>query len=45
MEPLVDCVIEDARWADVGLEALALRAARAALTDLNLALDQYTLCE
>ena len=44
MEPLVDCVIEDARWADVGLEALALRAARAALTALNLALDQYTLC-
>ena len=44
MEPLVDCVIEDARWADAGLEALALSAARAALTALNLALDQYTLC-
>ena len=44
MEPLVDCVIEDARWADLGLEALALRAVTAAMTALGLPLDQYTLC-
>jgi len=44
MEPLVDCVIEDARWGDLGLEALALRAVTATLMALELALDQYTLC-
>ena len=44
MEPLVDCVIEDARWADLGLDALALRAVTSTLTALELALDQYTLC-
>ena len=26
MEPLVDAMTEDARWAGMGLEALALRA-------------------
>lgn len=44
MEPLVDCVIEDARWANLGLEALALRAVTATLTAFGLALDKYTLC-
>ncbi len=36
MEPLVDCVIEDERWAAFGLEVLALRAVRAALAKLGL---------
>lgn len=36
MEPLVDCVIEDPRWEDVGLEALALTATRATLAALGL---------
>ena len=31
MEPLVDIVIEDARWEAFGLEALAERACRAVL--------------
>lgn len=44
MEPLVDCVIEDARWADLGLEPLALRAVTATLSALGLAQDQYTIC-
>jgi len=35
-EPLVECVIEDARWEALGLEALAERAARAALAELEL---------
>jgi len=43
MEPLVDCVIEDARWADAGLEALALRAVQAALAHLNLPEAGFTL--
>ena len=33
---LVETLIEDARWADVGLTDLAERAARAALADLGL---------
>jgi probable rRNA maturation factor len=36
MEPLVDCVIEDARWEAFGLEALALRAVPATLAALGL---------
>jgi probable rRNA maturation factor len=36
MEPLVDCVIEDARWAAFGLEPLALRAVQATLAALTL---------
>lgn len=36
MAPLVDIVIEDARWQAFELEALAERAARAALTGLGL---------
>jgi len=43
MEPLVDCVIEDARWADAGLETLALRAVQAALAHLNLPEAGFTL--
>lgn len=35
-EPLVECVIEDARWEALGLEALAERAARVALAELEL---------
>lgn len=34
-EPLVDCVIEDARWEAFGLEALAGRACAAALDHLG----------
>lgn len=44
MEPLVDCVIEDTRWDELGLEALALRAVTSTLAALDLAFDQYTLC-
>ena len=44
MEPLVDCVIEDARWDAVGLDGLADRAVRAALADLGLSCDGLTLC-
>ena len=36
MEPLVDCVIEDERWASHGLEPLALRAVQATLAELAL---------
>lgn len=36
MEPLVDCVIEDERWAAFGLEAVALRAVKATLAHLAL---------
>jgi probable rRNA maturation factor len=43
MEPLVDCVIEDRRWQDFGLEKLALRAVRAALADLRLPEAGFTL--
>jgi probable rRNA maturation factor len=35
-DPLVECVIEDARWTGLGLEALAERAARATLADQGL---------
>ena len=44
MEPLVDCVIEDERWAAFGLEPLAIRAATATLTALGLPLQGYTIC-
>ena len=44
MEALVECVIEDARWGDIGLDALALRAVTAAMGALDLPLDQYTVC-
>jgi probable rRNA maturation factor len=44
MENLVDCVLEDDRWAALGLEALALRAATATLTALDLPLNEYSIC-
>ena len=44
MEPLVDTVIEDARWAALGLDSLAERAARAALADLGLQAEGFSLC-
>lgn len=44
MEPLVDTVIEDERWQAVGLDALAERAARAALAHLDMTPDGFTLC-
>lgn len=44
MEPLVDTVIEDPRWDAVGLDALANRAARAALDALDIRPDGFTLC-
>ena len=44
MEPLVDTVIEDDRWEAFGLDALADRATRAALAELGLAPDGFTLC-
>ncbi len=42
MEPIVDVVIEDARWDALGLEALAERAAAQTLGALNL--TGFTLC-
>ena len=44
MEPLVDIVIEDARWEALGLEALAEQAVRAVLAQLRLAETGFTLC-
>ena len=44
MEPLVDCVIEDARWEGLGLEPLSLRAALAVLEGLKLPQAGFTLC-
>ena len=44
MEPLVDCVIEDARWEGLGLERLSLGAASAALAALGLPEVGFTLC-
>lgn len=44
MEPLVDTVIEDARWEGLGLAAVADRAAAAALAGLGVAAPGLTLC-
>ena len=44
MEPLVDTVIEDARWEGLGLPAVADRAAAAALASLGIAPEGLTLC-
>lgn len=44
MEPLVDVVIEDARWEAFGLEPLADRAVRAALAELDLPAAGFTMC-
>ncbi|WP_225028522.1 rRNA maturation RNase YbeY [Xinfangfangia pollutisoli] len=41
MEPLVDCVIEDDRWAAFGLEPLAESAARAALLHLGVVPEAF----
>jgi probable rRNA maturation factor len=43
MEPLVDCVIEDERWAAFELDALALRAVQATLAHLGLPETGFTL--
>lgn len=44
MEPLVDIVIEDARWEALGLEALADKAARGVLAELGLGAEGFMLC-
>jgi len=44
MEPLVDIVIEDARWEAFGLEALATPAVSAAFAELGLPEAGFTLC-
>lgn len=44
MEPLVDIVIEDARWEAFGLEPLALRAVQAGFAALGLPEAGFTLC-
>ncbi len=44
MEPLVDTVIEDARWEGVALPALASRAARATFTALALPEAGFSVC-
>ena len=41
MEPLVDTMTEDARWAGIGLEALALRAVGETLGAVGLAPDRF----
>lgn len=43
MEPLVDCIIEDDRWLAFGLEPLAHAAMSAALLDLGLGTEGFTL--
>lgn len=44
MEPLVDIVIEDARWDAFGIEALAEAAVRAAFAELGLDPTGFSLC-
>ena len=44
MEPLVDTVIEDDRWEAFGLDPLATRAALAAMAELGLPTEGFTLC-
>ncbi|MGO4851376.1 rRNA maturation RNase YbeY [Phaeovulum sp. W22_SRMD_FR3] len=44
MEPLVDIVIEDARWEALGLDALADKAARGVLAELGLGAEGFMLC-
>ncbi|MFN7222434.1 MAG: rRNA maturation RNase YbeY [Paracoccaceae bacterium] len=44
MEPLVDCVIEDARWDALGLQPLAGRAVSAAMSLVGLPEHGFTLC-
>jgi probable rRNA maturation factor len=44
MEPLVDIVLEDARWEALDLERLAERAVRAVFAELGVAEVGFTLC-
>ncbi|MDP3961833.1 MAG: rRNA maturation RNase YbeY [Pseudorhodobacter sp.] len=44
MEPLVDTLIEDPRWRDRDLDALAQTAATATLAGLGMARQGYSLC-
>lgn len=44
MEPFVDIVIEDDRWEAFGLEALAERACRATMEELDLGAEGFQLC-
>ena len=44
MELLVDCIIEDERWAAIGLAELAERSAQATLRHLGLPIQGFTLC-
>jgi probable rRNA maturation factor len=44
MEPLVDTVIEDPRWEGFGLPVVATRACTAALVELGLPAQGFTLC-
>ena len=44
MDPLVDCVIEDARWDAVALGPTAEAAAKATLTHLGLGTAGFSLC-
>ena len=44
MEPLVDTVIEDARWEAIGLPALANGAAVAAFAGLELPVQGFAIC-
>lgn len=44
MEPLVDTIIEDPRWEAFGLDAVAARAATAAMAGLGLAETGYSIC-
>ena len=44
MEPLVDTVIEDARWAGIDLPALAARAGAAVMATLGLPQVGFSLC-
>lgn len=44
MEPMVDTVIEDARWQSLGLAALAERAVAAACAELGMPQAGFALC-
>lgn len=44
MEPLVDTVIEDARWQVLGLPVLAERAARGVMAELGLPRTGFAIC-
>jgi probable rRNA maturation factor len=44
MEPLVDTVIEDARWEGFDLPTVATRACKAALAHLGFPVQGFTLC-